>query len=152
MLTILGSLIGFLTSHAGEVMRLWQDKNHKKHALDLLDKQIELQSLKHEQKVVVAQINTQAEETKALYKHASLPSQSKWIDALRASVRPVITYSFFLLFVVIKISTLVVLMRKGSDFFSGIMYLWDAETKALFATVIVFWFGHRALLKNRERM
>jgi len=149
MITILGSLIGFLTSHTGEFFRIWQDKNDKKHALEVLNKQIELEGVKHSHALETSQINAQAAETQALYQHASQPA-AKWVESLRASVRPILTYSFFILFATVKIATLVLLIREGASFFNGLTYLWDEGTQGLFASIMVFWFGHRALMKNRK--
>jgi len=42
MLTLLGSLIGFLSSFAPSLIKLWQDKQDKQHELKLLEKQAEL--------------------------------------------------------------------------------------------------------------
>ncbi len=149
MITILGSLIGFLTSHSGEMLRIWKDRNDKRHSVEVLEKQIELETIKNSQDIKLSELNAQSVETKAIYSHASLPA-SKWVDSLRSSVRPIVTYAFFILFVVVKVATLIVLMKNGANFFNGLVYLWDEGTQALFASVMVFWFGHRAIMKNRE--
>ena len=39
------------------------------------------------------------------------PMDSFWVEALQASVRPVITYAFFLVFVVVKALALVTLLQ-----------------------------------------
>ena len=42
----------------------------------------------------------------ALYQHDSQPAGYKWVEALRASVRPILTYAFFMLFAAVKIAGL----------------------------------------------
>jgi len=52
-------------------------------------------------------------ESKALYAHASQSSGVKWMEALRASVRSVITYAFFILFATVKTAALFKLLDHG---------------------------------------
>lgn len=151
MLTLLGSLLGLFTSHVPEMIGLWKNKNQSSHELELLDRQLALEKIKNDGSIEQAEISAQAQESKSLYEHAAMPSQSKWISALSASVRPIITYSFFMLFFIVKIATLVVLLQQGSAFFDSFIYLWDTETATLFSVIVTFWFGHRALLRNKEQ-
>lgn len=70
---------------------------------------------------------------------------------LRAGVRPLITYGFFILFVFLK----VVGMNHGYyvDHTPAVLLLpilWDEGTQALFAAVLAFWFGSRAIEKQQE--
>ncbi len=74
-----------------------------------------------------------------------------WVDALRASVRPIITYAFFLLFASVKGSALYVLIVvEGILLAEALPRIWDPETQALFAAAMSFWFGQRALSKLRQ--
>jgi len=52
------------------------------------------------------------------------------------------------LFAAVKISALVVALETTQDFNSAILVVWDEETQAIFAAIISFWFGSRALEKN----
>ena len=42
-------------------------------------------------------------------------------------------------------------LEKGSDFSEAINILWDDDTKAIFAAIISFWFGSRAIDKSRRK-
>ena len=42
-------------------------------------------------------------------------------------------------------------LEKGTDFAEAINLLWDDETKAIFAAIISFWFGSRAIEKSRKK-
>lgn len=149
MLTLLGSLIGFLSSAFPAFLSLWKEKENKKYELSVLDKKIELQKLGHTQSLEVMDKKSQASATEALYQYDNKTSTVKWVDGLRSSVRPVITYSFFLIFTAVKIATLILVVREGASIADGITYLWDEDTKALFACVITFWFGQRAILRHK---
>ena len=71
------------------------------------------------------------------YRHDK-PVGVAWVDALRASVRPIITYAFFLLFASVKGSALYVLIAvEGLLLAEALPRIWDPETQALFAAVWV---------------
>ena len=65
-------------------------------------------------------------------------------------MRPVITYLFFGLFVLIEITLLREAIKTGMDVSSAIQILWDEDTKAIFAAIVSFWFGSRAIDKARR--
>ena len=62
---------------------------------------------------------------------------------LIALVRPVVTFTFFLLYAELAIA--VQFSWLTPDEF---LVLWEAPMEALFATVIAFWFGTRAVAKR----
>ena len=150
MLTLLGSLLGFLSSAFPDFLKLWRDRADRKHELAILDRQMEARRQGHTQRLEEIQIQADIAESKALYAHASQPSGVQWVEALRASVRPVITYAFFVLFATVTIAALLQLLDQGVGFTDGLIAIWDAETQALFAAVMSFWFGQRALQKARQ--
>ena len=152
MLTLLGSLMGFISSAFPDLLRLWQDHQDRKHELAILDRQMEQMRLGHAQRLEEIAVEADIAESKALYRHDSRPSGVKWVDGLRASVRPVITYAFFLLFSVVKTAALYVLITdQGLTVVQALPQIWDPETQALFAAVMSFWFGQRALAKARGK-
>ena len=117
MLTLLGSLLGFISSAFPDLLKIWQDKQDRKHELQILDRQMEQMRLGHNQRLEEITVKADINESLALLKHDSQPSGIKWVDGLRSSVRPVITYAFFLLFIAIKICALYVLVfDQGLDF------------------------------------
>ena len=112
MLTLLGSLLGFVTSAFPDLLKLWQDHQDRRHELSILDRQMEQMKLGHSQRLEEIAVEADIAESQALYKHDKQPSGVKWVDGLRASVRPVITYAFFLLFTTVKASALYVLVSE----------------------------------------
>lgn len=151
MLTLLGSLLGFISSAFPDLLKLWQDKQDRAHELQILDRQMEQMRLGHNQRLEEIAVNADISESLALLKHDSQPSGVTWVDGLRASVRPVITYAFFLLFTGVKLCALYVMVADdGLAFVVALAKIWDPETQALFAAVMSFWFGSRALSKARS--
>ena len=90
-------------------------------------------------------------ETKGLYAHdTALAAKGGWVVGLQASVRPVITYLFMLAFLSVKAGMIYSLIgNQGIDWTTALDVAWDAETQALFAAIMSFWFGNRAMGKAR---
>ena len=153
MLTLLGSLLGFVTSALPDLIGLFKDWQDRKHELAVLDRQMKQMRLGHTQRLEEIEVQADIAESKALYRHDSaLGGSSRWVDGLRASVRPLITYAFFTLFACVKGSGLYLLIVvEGLLIAEALPRIWDPETQALFAAVMSFWFGNRTLSKLRER-
>ena len=98
MLTLLGSLLGFFGSAFPDILKVFRDHQDRKHELAILDRQMEQDKLNHVQRLEEINVEADVVESKALYKHAGRDSGVKWIEGLRASVRPIVTYAFFTLF------------------------------------------------------
>lgn len=151
MISLAASLVGFASSAVPELISSWKEKKDREHELAILDRQMEQTRLGHTQRLEEISIDADIRESEALYKHDSQPSGITWVDGLRASVRPVITYAFFTLFAVVKISTLVLIVTEGGvGLAEALIRVWDVETQALFAAIISFWFGARQLAKLRR--
>lgn len=154
MLTILGSLLGFLGSFAPKLLQMWQDKKDKAHELAVMQIQIQSQEKIGAQRLEEVQIGAESAEMQALYESAKIvPVGVKWVDAtlalLTGSVRPVITYAFFALYATVKWAQ----ATAVSSFYSNITWTaamaktWTEEDSAIFATLISFWFSGRIMQK-----
>ena len=146
MLTLLGSLLGFLGSAFPQILKLFQEAHDRRHELAILNLQMEQQRQGHQQRLEEIKSDGEIKQSLALYQHDSQPAGYKWVEALRASVRPVLTYAFFLLFAAVKIAGLYTMVSfDGMSLAVALPLIWDAETQALFAAIMTFWFGQRAL-------
>jgi hypothetical protein len=148
MLSLLGSLLGFGTSFLPKVMDFFQDKQDKKHELAVMEVQIRQQIELATQKLEAVNVEADIREIEALQKSMQ-PTGSKLIDGYRATVRPTITYAFFILFIFVEVSAYLSLTAAGISGLDAVQAIWDEETKALFAAVISFWFGGRAIARLR---
>jgi hypothetical protein len=94
-------------------------------------------------------IAAQQAEMEMVYKHDMSLNEgtSPFMKDLRASVRPVITYGFFFLLVFVDVGLFLYGWHRNTDFKELAEMLWDAETQALFASIIAFHFGGRAFGK-----
>jgi hypothetical protein len=146
MITLLGSLIGFGTSFLPEVLNYFKAGQEQKHKLQQMKLEFELMEKRNEMTLRLTDMKAEIQETKGLYKHDAIDAGS-FINALRGSVRPVITYVFFGLFIAVKVTALMSLMEDGNDLAESINLIWDDATSGLFAAIISFWFGGRAVSK-----
>lgn len=156
MITIIGSLIGFSTAIVPEILNYIKDKNDKKHELKMLEKHLKIN------------VTKKLTETEILDKiHDGVSSIQSSIDSnisivddkqnkinfsgvFNSSVRPVITYMFFILFVYIKIFQIQNIDFSNTDSNEFFEIIWDEQTKAMFSIVVSFWFGQRQIEKMKN--
>ena len=150
MMTLLGSLLGFGTSFLPEVLNFFKAGQEHKHSLERMQLEMDLMARRSELKLQELDKQAEIKETEGLYKHDSIDACG-FVNALRGSVRPVITYAFFGLFVAIKTVAVMTLMNEqGADLAGALNVIWDDNTAGLFAAIMSFWFGNRAVSKYYE--
>lgn len=139
MVTLLGAFIGFLGALVPEVMKFWHDHKDKSHELAILDRQLAARQAGHAQRMEAIGHWADVAEAKALYK--TYVTHIPWVDALNGTVRPVLAYAFFLLYAYVK--------------FQQAMHtpwaIWEEDDRAIFAGIISFYFGQRAMQKYRVK-
>ena len=145
MITLLGSLLGFISSTFPDLLKLFKDSSDKKHELAVLKMQMDFQAQGHQERI--EEINTQADitESEALYK--TYNTGIGWVDALNGTVRPVIAYAFFILYAAVKIMSYSTMNSHLVPFFAMRETLWTEDDAAIFAGIISFYFGRRAIHK-----
>lgn len=147
MIAILSAFLGFFSSFIPEILNFIKDQKDKKHELALMDRQAKFSKIKHSSRLEEIQIRADSDDSKSLYQYAGMQIASStnngnWINSLAASVRPVITYVFFLLYAALKIA---IFLKYGAS----IATIWTNEDQGIFCAVIGFWFGHRAFGRYR---
>jgi hypothetical protein len=152
LLTLLSPLVGILGSIIPSVIRLFERKQEFKHEIDLLSARTEAAKQQAQFQLDIENVKADGIEGKSLYDHDSSLDGGGFINALRASIRPVITYIFFAVFVAVKISAAYVMIMNGSPIPEMIQAVWDVETMSLFSTILAFWFGSRTLERMNKRV
>ena len=146
MMTLLGSLLGFGSSFLPEVLNFFKAGQEHKQKMESMKLEMELMSKRSELQLNMLDKQADIKETEGLYKHDSIDAGG-FVNALRGSVRPVITYAFFGLFVAVQVVIMVKVMDEGGDWASAVTLMWTPETSGLFAAIMSFWFGNRAVSK-----
>lgn len=160
MLTLISSLLSFLSGGLPNILNFFQDKSDKKHELQMAQLQTErelqmaekgflAQAKVEEIHLEQAQVEAQLSERQALYNHDIEISKgaSRWVINIRSLVRPVITYGLFGLLVFVEIFGFFYAIRTGVDFQVAMNILWDDETQIIWSSVVSFWFGTQAFKK-----
>jgi len=145
MMTLLASAIGFIGSLFPELLKLYRDKQDRTHELTLLQLQLEQQKQGVSERLEEIRIATEASESTALYQ--TYRSGVAWVDALSGTVRPVLAYGFFVLYAVVKGLQFSALGDAPLPW--QIEALWSEEDRAIFAGILSFYFGQRAMGKLR---
>jgi len=143
MMSLLGSLLGFGTSFLPEVLNYFKQQQEHKQRLELMKAQSEL-------RLKELDFEADIEESKGIYEHDRSIDAGGFVNALRGSVRPVITYAFFGLFCAVEAVIVVKVLESGGDWKAAVELLWSGETQGLFAAIMSFWFGNRAVSKYRK--
>jgi hypothetical protein len=143
-----------------KLLDFFQDKSDKSHELELARMQMEreLQMLERgyaaqarieEIKTEQVQMETQAQERSAMYAHDIEIGKgaSQWVINLRASVRPMVTYLFVFLLIVVDIASIWWAWSSGAAFAESIILIFDSDEMQILAAIIAFWFGTQAFKK-----
>ena len=161
MLSLFSTLGGLLISGLPKLLDFFQDKADKKHELELaqmqMDQQLRMQAAGFQSqeriediKTHQIEIQTAGQERLALYQHDIEIGKgaSQWIIDLRASVRPVVTYLFVILLIVVDITSIWWAWSTGVPFVEAISQVFDTDEMQILASIIAFWFGTQAFSKK----
>jgi hypothetical protein len=144
---MIGLLIGFLSSALPHLFDFFKEKQDNEHELNMLDMQIKLAQANASIKMQEIAANADIAEITAIHQ-PQVVIGVKWIDGLIGSVRPVVTYLYFLLYGGLKIFSI---YQNGVQGLVDTPWLYwteiDAET---WSAIISFWFGSRAFEKMRN--
>ena len=160
MLTLISTALSFLMGGLPKLLDFFQDKGDKKHELELARMQMErelqmaergyqAQARVEEIKTEQVAMETQAQERSAMYAHDIEIGKgaSQWVINLRASVRPMVTYLFVFLLIVVDIASIWWAWSTGASFAESIILIFDSDEMQILASIIAFWFGTQAFKK-----
>jgi len=152
MLALLSPLIGIFGSLLPSIVRIFERKQEILHDIELAKIQIQVNQQAAAGQLALENVKADVAEGESLRTHDSSIDGGKFINALRASIRPVITYCFFFLFVAVKVAAAYVMLQNGLPVPAMLSAVWDSETMALFSTILAFWFGSRVIEKMDARV
>jgi hypothetical protein len=148
MLSLAGSLLGFTTSFVPSLMDYFKKKQDDKQELAMTDRMtdraVKVQNVKLQMTEVRSdskEANTARESHAATVIHAS-----QWVINLSSTVRPVITYCFFIELIILTVAVLTNNITQEEY-----SMIWNNEMQAVWAAVVSFWFGARELRKRSGR-
>ena len=161
MMALVSTLLGFASGGLPKVLDFVQDRGDKKHELALMaanrEREIALakegfvaQARVEEIKTEQIAMQTQAQERVAMYKHDMKIGEgaSTWAIDLRVSVRPIVTYIFVLLLVIVDVAGIWYAYSTGVPFAMAMDMVFSDDEMSILAAIIAFWFGSQAFSKK----
>lgn len=161
MMTLISTLLGFASGGLPKVLDFVQDRGDKKHELALMaagrEREIALakegfvaQAKVEEIKTEQIAMQTQAQEKLAMWKHDMKIGEgaSTWVINLRASVRPIVTYLFVGLLIVVDVAGIWYAYSTGVPFAAAMDMVFSDDEMSILAAIIAFWFGSQAFSKK----
>lgn len=144
MVTLLASIVGFIGSVIPEVIKYFKDINDKRHELAILEKQIEYSRSSGHKSLEEIYVSRDILEQASLY--STYKAEISWVDAINGLVRPVLAYSFFIMYISVKY----IQYKAISAYAPMIEYIeviWNVDDQAIFAGIISFYYGQRTFQK-----
>jgi len=145
MITLLGSLLGFATSFAPKLLGVFSEGRDRAHELKVMEFQMRMMQAQGDTRMEEMRLAADAKDLEWSRRSeiSGLQNASKWVVNLSATVRPVITYVFFIEFV-----ALTVMLYLGGLSLEQYHAIWSLPMQGIWAGVISFWFGSRTF--NRK--
>lgn len=144
MVTLLASIVGFIGSVLPEIVKYFKDANDKKHELAILEKQIEYSQSSANRSLEEIHISRDILEQASLY--STYKTEISWVDAVNGLVRPVLAYSFFVMYITVKYMQYKAI-SASAILIEYIEIIWSLDDQAIFAGIISFYYGQRTFQK-----
>ena len=161
MLSLISSLVGFAAGGLPKVLDFVRDRGDKKHELALMAMQHErelalakegfvAQAVLEEIKTDQITMQMQTQERLGMYKHDMKIGEgaSTWVINLRASVRPIVTYLFMGLLIVVDIAGIWYAYSTGVAFTQAMDMVFSSEEMSILSAIIAFWFSSQSFSKK----
>jgi uncharacterized membrane protein YbhN (UPF0104 family) len=156
--TILGGLLGGVARLAPEVLKFLDRKAERLHELALGEQQFRLAQAAQQTALQTADIGLmQSQFVAALdamkegIKAQGTQTGVRWIDAVSATVRPVVTYWIFALYSIAKSAQIKLAMAGGVGLAEAVKASWGASDDAMLSAVLTFWFIGRVWEREGTR-
>ena len=150
---LLGSIFGGLFRLAPEVLKFFDRKDDRKHELAMYGLQIDLEKTKGQVKIEEKYIdygiaNTEAIKSAFEGQAKEAAASYKWVAALSALVRPMVTYVLFGMYVAFKIIVIAHAINSGASWLDISTKHWTPDDFAMLNMILTFWFLGRSIEKR----
>lgn len=156
MIELFSMIFGGLLRLAPELLKLFTARDDRAHEIAMTRIQLEIDKARSEQAIDLVHANAavaaQTAEMGALVSALQdqfKPTGIRWVDALSATVRPVLTYWWCLvLYTAYKAVTILAALHGGADLAALAAMLATEFDRQVIGSVFSFWFVDRALRKG----
>ena len=155
METLLGGIFGGLLRLAPEALKFFDSKNERKHELAMLEAEMKFAQVKAEAEMRKTEAQMQVAEIAAMteaIKEQSATAQAagKFVSAISALVRPLVTYIFVLLYVSVKIVAYSLAVSQGGDWKELLLASWTEDDMSTMTMLMTFWFTGRIFERSSK--
>lgn len=146
--TLLGGVFGGILRLAPEVFRAFDRANERKHELAMMSSEMEFARVRGEIHMRETQATMMSEELDSIGKAFTEQSKTavaagKFVAAISALVRPLITYAFVTAYFMVKVAGYLVAMQQGGEWKLVLLSLWTQDDVTIMFMIISFWFVGR---------
>ncbi|MEG9884583.1 MAG: hypothetical protein V6Z86_08230 [Hyphomicrobiales bacterium] len=144
---LVGVFLGFGTSFLPKILGYFEGKRDNAHELAMIAAQPEAQVKLEGAKLEAMHVGADISGEEALLKHDSkLQSRAwQWVVNLAATVRPVLSYLFF-----VEFFALTACVNLGWLTLEQYGRIWNDDAQAIFAAVVSFWFSSRTMARKTQ--
>ena len=150
MTTLASAGLGLFGSALPELMSYFQKKADRDHELRM----IQLETSSAEARALIRERaqtrEAESAELAAMYKNADTSKSYRWIDAIYKATRPGITWLVILQWCLVNVAEMVWLIQNQGTW-TAVTEAWSEYDQAIMTAVIMFWFGHRAMMRTVGR-
>ena len=146
--TLFGGIFGGLLRLAPEVFKLFDRVNERKHELAMVQAEMEFAKIRGEiamrqteAMMTMAEMNTMSE----AFKEQSMTARAagRWVAAVSALVRPIITYAFVGTYFLVKLAGYLLALEQNGEWKEVIVKIWTQDDVTIVFMIISFWFVGR---------
>ena len=155
MLELLSLLFGGILRIVPSILEYVDAKNKRQHEREMVALQIEADKVRSELRQQETETKALGDASAAQTNRSFIPTGRAWIDiflalveAVNATVRPVLTYFYcLLLYGGYKVALFVTMTDQGGSWKDAALALWTSADYSVMLSIISFWFVDRALRK-----
>lgn len=158
LIMLLGGGLGGLLRFVPEILKLFTEGKDREHEFRMTQLQLDIDKqravlnldLVHAQGGIQANAQDMQAYIAAIEAQAR-PSGVAWVDALSASVRPVVAYWWMTLYTVAKICLIIAAIQHFTTLELFVNHIWTPEDAGFLGLIIGFWYCDRTIRKNTGR-
>lgn len=147
MMLILTAVISFLSSSLPSLLKYFELKSKLKHELQITTLKLEASIRNVDADKEVEKARAEVQDVINARENDDLTNVPRWIEVVRALMRPLVTFLFVGLYVWFKVATMIVLIRNGltiDNMEIASKIILDETTVTVIMIVIGFYFGSRS--------
>ena len=151
---LLGSLFGGIFRIAPEILKVFDRKNERKHELAMTEAEMKFAQIRGEIGMRETEAKMTISELDAISSAITEQGQTaraagKFVAALSALVRPLITYWFTAMYSAVKTVSIWLAVEAGADWREVLIQSWTPEDMAILSLILTFWFVGRVWERNK---